>query len=295
VGAISTTTAVATVAAPVLILALSTFGIYDYVLHRIDMYRLTLASISAGLLTAAVLAAAAPASAPVSSSSRSSPISQSSGMQLSVTGSTTSPSRDPLQPPCACATTSEETVMSTESHTCPTTRFSVELPGTFDEAVTAFEVAVPQIDVDELNVVIARRRSWTDVVSYTSDRAPWGFLIYWRNPVSPVMHVAGDQSCCMSYLMGYHSIAERMFRHDPRVMNYAPLRVEITQDPNSPVLFTTEIPSHQFASFEHPVITRVGLELDDKLGALLCRLGAEPGPLLLPANKLTRPTLGAVT
>lgn len=164
----------------------------------------------------------------------------------------------------------------TELHTTTftTTRFSTELPGTFAEAVHAFEHEVPALSVPELLAVIARHHNWDDVLAWTAEHAPWGFLMYWRNEVGPVMSVAGDSAQCISYLMGNHTIAETMFRHDARVMNYAPLRVEISQESNGPVLFTTEIPSHQFASFDHPAIAEVGTLLDDKLARLLQRLRA---------------------
>ena len=43
------------------------------------------------------------------------------------------------------------------------------------------------------------------------DAAPFGFLIYFRNTVGPVMELAGHKSRCTAYLMGNHVIAERMF------------------------------------------------------------------------------------
>jgi hypothetical protein len=165
----------------------------------------------------------------------------------------------------------------TELHitTFTTTRFSTQVPGTFADAVQAFEQEVPALSVPELLAVLARHHNWDDVLAWTAQHAPWGFLVYWRNEVGPVMSVAGDAARCISYLMGNHTIAETMFRHDARVMNYAPLRVEITQEPNGPVLFTTEVPSSQFASFEQPDIAEVGTLLDDKLAKLLQRLGAQ--------------------
>jgi hypothetical protein len=38
------------------------------------------------------------------------------------------------------------------------------------------------------------------------------------------MSLAGDPARCTAYLMGNHTIAEQMYRHDPSVMLYAPLR-----------------------------------------------------------------------
>jgi uncharacterized protein (DUF302 family) len=82
--------------------------------------------------------------------------------------------------------------------------------------------------------------------------APHGFLIYFRTDVHPVMTLAGDKAACVSYLMGNHTIAERMFRHDPRAMLYAPLHTVIWEDAAGDGWFTVHGPSTQFASFEIP-------------------------------------------
>jgi uncharacterized protein (DUF302 family) len=80
--------------------------------------------------------------------------------------------------------------------------------------------------------------------------------------------------------MGNHTIAERMYRHDPAVMLYAPLRTLIHEDTDGATWFTIDQPSTRFRSFGDPAITQVGLELDHKLTALLEHLGAPVPPAL---------------
>jgi hypothetical protein len=74
-------------------------------------------------------------------------------------------------------------------------------------------------------------------------------------------------------MMGNNVIAETMFRHDPGVMLYAPLRTVIYEDTAGRVHFGIDQPSNKFASFSDPRITEVGLQLDVKLAALLHLLG----------------------
>jgi len=52
---------------------------------------------------------------------------------------------------------------------------------------------------------------------------------YYRSELTAVM--AGSPSLwkATQYLMGNHTIAERMFRHDPAVMLHAPLRTRARQ------------------------------------------------------------------
>jgi hypothetical protein len=88
------------------------------------------------------------------------------------------------------------------------------------------------------------------------------------------MRLAGDSPNCSSYLMGNHTIAERMYRHDPAIMLYAPLRAAIYEDADGTTWFSVDQPSTRFGSFGDPAITSVGFELDRKLAALLEHLGA---------------------
>jgi hypothetical protein len=157
-----------------------------------------------------------------------------------------------------------------------TTRFSVPIPGSFRDALARFERVIGPYPAADFAERVARGDSWESVVEHTQELAPLGFLIYWRNAVSDMMSLAGDEWLCASYLMGNHTIAQQMYRSEPRVMNYAPLRVEFTQVPGDAVLFTFEQPSLQFGSFADPTVSEVGYRLDEMLARVLRALGATP-------------------
>ena len=76
--------------------------------------------------------------------------------------------------------------------------------------------------------------------------------------------------------MGNHTIAERMFRHDPSVMLHAPLRTLLYADPDGDTKLAVDQPSLLFASYDNPHITDVGRELDALLAQLIGLLGGEP-------------------
>jgi hypothetical protein len=140
-----------------------------------------------------------------------------------------------------------------------------------------YETAVPDLPLAAVADLVSRRAPWSDMVELIERSAPQGFLIYFRNEVHPVMALAGDGADCVAYLMGNHIIAERMFRHDPRAMMYAPLHTVIWEDKHGDAWFTVDQPGKQFASFDNPDIAKVGIELDHKLAALLDTL-AVPVP-----------------
>ena len=144
-----------------------------------------------------------------------------------------------------------------------------------------YENAVPAVPVAEVEALLRRGAPWSEMVALITQRAQHEFLIYFRSELHPVMRAAGDNTDCIAYLMGNHIIAERMFRHDPRAMLYAPLRTLIWEDSDGAAWFTVDQPSTQFGSFGVPEITKVGVELDRKLAGLLDVLGVDvPGALL---------------
>jgi uncharacterized protein (DUF302 family) len=76
--------------------------------------------------------------------------------------------------------------------------------------------------------------------------------------------------------MGNHTIAERMFRHDPSVMLRAPLRTLLYADPDGDTKLAVDQPSLLFASYDNPHISEVGRELDALLARLITLLSGDP-------------------
>ena len=153
-------------------------------------------------------------------------------------------------------------------------RLNVPVPGVRDFQ-RAYEEAVPDLPLREVQELLHRGAPWKEMSDLINARAPNGFLIYFRNDVHPVMKAAGDQADCIAYLMGNHVIAERMFRHDPRTMLYAPLHTVIWEGADGAAWFSVDQPSTQFSSFGIPAVSEVGIELDRKLAALLDVLDVE--------------------
>ena len=147
-------------------------------------------------------------------------------------------------------------------------RLTVPVPDAL-EFERQYEAAVPDLPLDAVLALVARRATWDEMEALIGEAAPFGFLIYFRNEVSSVMELAGHRTRCVAYLMGNHVIAERMFRYDPRAMMYAPLHTVIWEDHAGDAWFTVDQPSAQFGSFGIPEVTEVGVELDHKLAALL--------------------------
>ena len=175
--------------------------------------------------------------------------------------------------------------MATSHETYSARRLTVEVPSV-REFQQRYEQAVPANPVREIDALVQRGASWAEVIETHSELAAHGFLIYWRNDVRGVMELANDDNDCIAYLMGNVTIAEQMFRHDPRAMLYAPLRTVIWEDAHKRAWFTVEQPSMQFDSFGIPAVSAVGVELDRKLAALLEALRVEV-PMALLSSTVT--------
>ncbi|MGX9672631.1 DUF302 domain-containing protein [Mycobacterium sp. HM-7] len=151
-------------------------------------------------------------------------------------------------------------------------RFVLDTDDTFDGLRQRFETLIPTVDFAELTDVI-ESGDLEAVRRYTAARAPHSFVNFWAFDPTPMMALAGNRTRAVTYMMGNNVIAETMFRHDPGVMLYAPLRTAIYEDADGTVRLSIDQPSSKFASFGDPQIAAVGRQLDGKLAELLRLLG----------------------
>jgi len=149
-------------------------------------------------------------------------------------------------------------------------RLVIDIDAPFDEFRARYEAAAPAYDLASR---LAGLGTWEAVVADAEAAAPYGFLRYATIEAGPIFAVAGHKARSVVYLMGNHTIAETMYRHDPGIMLYAPLRTVLYEDLDGGVHFAVDQPSHHFGSFGDPDIAATGRLLDEKLAALLGALG----------------------
>ena len=78
--------------------------------------------------------------------------------------------------------------------------------------------------------------------------------------------------------IGNHVIAETMFRHDPKALLYAPLRMLVHSDADGNAVFTMDQPGPAFGSLGIDDVTKVGESLDRKVVNLLRVVGVDAEP-----------------
>jgi hypothetical protein len=143
-------------------------------------------------------------------------------------------------------------------------RLLVALPDGYERARTRYEDLAPAVDL----AAFAKLANWEEVLAEMKAQAPHGFVRYGTFDVVPSMTGSGSSRPATEYLMGNHTIAERMYRHDPSVMLHAPLRTLLFAGPDGTVLAVDQ-PSLLFGSYGNPAITAVGVELDRLLATLI--------------------------
>jgi hypothetical protein len=151
-------------------------------------------------------------------------------------------------------------------------RLTIQIDDSFDGFRNRYERAVPEFHRERFDSFIKEGVDWQTVLEATAENAPHDFILYWSHDFTSLMSLAGDRGRCVEYLMGNHTIAQKMYRYNPAILLYAPLRTAIVEDADGVTRFTVDQPSTRFGSFGIPQITEVGIELDRKLAALLAFL-----------------------
>jgi Domain of unknown function DUF302 len=154
-------------------------------------------------------------------------------------------------------------------------RIDVSTGVQFDEFVAAFEKAAPRFDPAPVQQIADRGGSWDEVLAAAAINAPNELMVYATISALPLLGLAGHTSEAVEYLLGNHTIAETMFRHDPRALLYAPLRVLVYADADGNAVFSMDQPSAAFGSLGIAEVSKVGESLDRKVANLLRVIGID--------------------
>jgi hypothetical protein len=164
------------------------------------------------------------------------------------------------------------------------TRLVFDAGQPYEKFRSRYEAAVPPADPSWRGETAGRHGRWHGAVADAGRPSPDGFVRYWRADMPPLMTAGGELRPGTAYLMGHDAVAEKIYRQDPAVMLYTPLRTLIYVDLNDRTRFTVDQPSTVFASFAEPAIAEYGVDLDRQLADLLSALGVEATPVLAAAS-----------
>lgn len=151
-------------------------------------------------------------------------------------------------------------------------RLHLPLGRSYDDAVADFERVVPPIDPHQFQSL----PTWEDNLALSDTVAPLGLMRFGSIDAQAYMRTSGTHRPGTEYLAGNHTIAERMYRHEPAALLYAPLRVLIYADDAGEGVLVIDQPSALFGSLGDNVeVAAIGRELDQKVAAVLSAMGVE--------------------
>jgi hypothetical protein len=163
------------------------------------------------------------------------------------------------------------------------TRLVFETGQPYDRFRGRYEAAVPP--ADDCHPAGGRHAQWRPDGAEAAELGAHGFVLHWRADISPRMTTAGERRPRTAYLMGT-AIGESIYRHNPAVLLYAPLRTLIYLDSDDRTRFAVEQPSTVLAGFADPRmadpgpadpgLADLGASLDRQLADLLDILGVQP-------------------
>jgi len=151
-------------------------------------------------------------------------------------------------------------------------RLTVRLGIDYAQAVERFEQLVPAAPLERFRTP----GSWQEVESLL-EATPFGFMRYGTIDSSALLAPSGITRRSVEYLVGNHALAETMFRRQPGIILYAPLRVTFHADDDGQAIFAIDRPSDLFGSFEDAELARTGRLIDAKIARILGGLGV-PAP-----------------
>jgi hypothetical protein len=155
------------------------------------------------------------------------------------------------------------------------TRVDIATGVAFDEFVAKLEQAAPPLDRAAMERIAAAGGNWDDVRAAVAKNAPNELMVYAKVGGTELLSLAGHRTRAIEYLIGNHVIAETMFRHDPKALLYAPLRMLVYSDSDGNAVFTMDQPSAAFGSLGIGEVTKVGEGLDRKVVNLLRVIGID--------------------
>jgi hypothetical protein len=157
------------------------------------------------------------------------------------------------------------------------TRVDVDTGIPFEQFIAALEKAAPPVDRTAVERIAAAGGDWDAVRAAAAENAPHDLMVYAKIDARSYFGIAGHHTPAVEYLIGNHVIAETMFRHDPKALLYAPLRMLVYGDADGNAVFTMDQPGPAFGSLGIAEVAEVGLELDRKVANLLRVVGVDVG------------------
>jgi uncharacterized protein (DUF302 family) len=156
-------------------------------------------------------------------------------------------------------------------------RVTVTTKLSFPQLVKAFEKELGKWKSSVGDALVSRRANWSEVKAEVAAMAgPHGLMIIYHADQGKIATLSGNTASCSLYLVGNPDIATRILRLDIRAGLLVPFRVQLYDDGKHGVI-SYDCPGSSLGTLQNPALSSVGVDLDNKITAVIAAIQAAGG------------------
>jgi uncharacterized protein (DUF302 family) len=170
--------------------------------------------------------------------------------------------------------------MNALNSSCLIEHTTVETGLSYKAAAAAFESSIGRLDPQAAEALRARHAPWADVEREMERMAgPSGLMLFTKVDQGAIASLGETQVRCRLYLVGNPAIAAHIVRIDPRGSFYVPFRVSLyEQTEGAGAVLSFDRPSSFLGVLDQAGLRDIGLQLDEKIDAVMRRITASSTP-----------------
>jgi uncharacterized protein (DUF302 family) len=154
-------------------------------------------------------------------------------------------------------------------------RSDVDTGRSYEAAAGVFERAIGRLEPETTEALRARGAPWVEVETEMARMAgPSGLMLFAKIDQGAIASLAGPPIRCRLYLVGNPAIAARIVRADVRGSLYVPFRVALFERDQSTAILSFDRPSSFLSALGRPELDEIGLQLDQKIDAVVQQVKA---------------------
>ncbi len=162
----------------------------------------------------------------------------------------------------------------------PVRRFVINTGRSFDQFRKQWERAVPSWSWGTAMAEAKGGGGWPALENLSDRTAGDGLVNIATFDPSAVMRLAGHQLRAVTYLADNLVIEEGLYKHDPAVIEYLPVRLTISEQPDGDSTLTFDKPCDLFGGYAIPDLVDHAIQVEEAIANVLRKVDLPVPPEL---------------
>jgi hypothetical protein len=162
----------------------------------------------------------------------------------------------------------------------PVRRFAINTGRPFDQFRKQWERAVPAWSWGTAMAEAKGGGGWPALENLSNRTAADGLVNISTFDPSQVMRLAGHQLRAVTYLADNLVIEEGLYKHDPAVIEYLPVRLTISEQPDGDSTLTFDKPCDLFGGYAIPDLVDHAIQVEEAIASVLRKVDLPVPPEL---------------